>query len=99
MRKSQLSARRGRYLTGGHAAALLRDPREREAAREADRDDVIVVNCDSMGECLRVVAQWMEHGVPSSQYIRIVDSGPRWKKTLAEWMVSLYSDEWEFMRE
>jgi len=95
----QLSARRGRYLTHGHAAALLRDVIKRREAREADREDIIVVNCDSMGECLRVVAQWMEGGVPSSQYIRIVESGRLSSATLAEWMVSLYSDKWEFMSE
>jgi hypothetical protein len=71
-----------------------------QARRGSDEVDDIVVRCDSMGQCLKVVSEWMLHGVQSG-YIRVVFADGADEDILAEWRLgfdsSLGRDDWSFV--
>jgi len=69
---------------------------EQLSARRGNSDDPdIVVNCDSMGQCLRVISDWMLAGV-SSKYLWVVradsDDQSAYTATLLMWV--RFDDEW-----
>ena len=78
-----------------------------QARRGIDEVDDIVVRCDSMGQCLKVVSDWMLHGLQAG-YIRVVIADGADEDILAEWRgdaelyilgfeSSLGRDDWSFV--
>lgn len=75
-----------------------------QARRGIDEVDDIVVRCDSMGQCMKVVSDWMLHGVQAG-YIRVVFEAPAERRLpeviLAEWRLgydpAIGRDDWGFV--